>query len=131
MCSIYDEVVEEYMDRFIGCVRKNKCFHPVIGTFFLDACIELWIRTPWISFGQKLSTEFMHFITLFVKFVVSGDLRRCYFEESPSSRDPITQEYTMVYDSIKDELYMLISRLALNWAKQDDYLQVGNIYKYG
>lgn len=121
--SVYNQIIEEYMLRLIPSVRNSQTFIPFVGSFFLDACMELWIRTTWIPYGQKLSTEHIHFIGVFVKYTVSGDLRRCMIGV-PRNDDPATAEYKSIYNLMKEELYMLISRLALNWSKQDDFLQV-------
>ncbi|KAG2216579.1 hypothetical protein INT45_001704 [Circinella minor] len=123
--GIYEQLMTEYMQHYIPCggnINNGGVseFHPIIGTFLLDECIETWIRNSWISSGQKLSIERMHYIILFVKHIVGGDLRRCYSD----NRQSATTNYQIVYNSIKSELYALISRLALNWSKDDDYLQV-------
>ncbi|KAF7729963.1 hypothetical protein EC973_003376 [Apophysomyces ossiformis] len=116
--SVYEEILLEYFRRFIGCDDKETTFHPTVETFFLDACIELWIRMSWIPHNQKLSTELMYVITLFIKYIVKNDLRRCMDKNWPDTK------YHMVYTSVKDELYMLISRLTVNWGMSDDYKQV-------
>lgn len=121
--GVYEQLMTEYMRHYIPCGGNNNNtseFHPIIGTFLLDECTETWIRNSWISSGQKLGIEPMHYIMLFVKHIVGGDLRRCYSDSKQSA----TENYRVVYNSIKSELYALISRLALNWSKDDDYLQV-------
>ncbi|KAG0180990.1 hypothetical protein DFQ29_009598 [Apophysomyces sp. BC1021] len=60
----------------------------------------------------------MYVISIFVKYIVSNDLRRCTEKNWPDTK------YRMVYASMKDELYMLISRLTVNWSMSDDYKQV-------
>ncbi|KAI8146467.1 hypothetical protein BJV82DRAFT_388016 [Fennellomyces sp. T-0311] len=117
--SVYEELMKEYIRYFIAC-EPGATFHPTVGTFFLDACIELWVRTPYVAAGQKLNAEQMHFVTIFVKYIVSCDLRRCHKDDQ--------EHYRMVYESIKSELYGFISRLALNWSKDDDYLQVISLW---
>ncbi|KAI7883288.1 hypothetical protein K492DRAFT_126632 [Lichtheimia hyalospora FSU 10163] len=70
----YSDIIDLYLRHFIPCVTRGsgqQDFLPNIGTFLLDACIELWLRTPWISFGQKLSAEYMHCITRFITFLVN------------------------------------------------------------
>lgn len=117
----YSDIIDIYLRHFIPCVTRGsgqQDFLPSIGTFFLDACIELWLRTPWVSNGQKLSSEYMHCIRLFMTFLVSGDLRR-------RQHEPL---FKSVYDVAKNEIYMLISRLALNWSKTDGYLQVISLW---
>lgn len=117
----YSDIIDIYLRHFIPCVTRGSGQQdslPGIGTFFLDACVELWLRTPWISLGQKLSAEYMHCITRFITFLVSGDLRR-------QQHEPL---FKAVYDVAKSEIYMLISRLALNWSKTDGYLQVISLW---
>ncbi|KAI9313500.1 hypothetical protein BX666DRAFT_1977071 [Dichotomocladium elegans] len=123
--SAYNDVIQEYLRQLIPCVARSgqQDFVPRVSTFFLDAIVELWLRTPWIAMGQKLSAELMHYITLFVQYVVSGDLRRQGQQQSS-----IDTQYKMVYDSVREELYFLLSRLALNWSTEEGYLQVMNIW---
>ncbi|KAI9269064.1 hypothetical protein BDA99DRAFT_503435 [Phascolomyces articulosus] len=115
--GLYEQIMTDYMRQFIPCGTITE-FNPIIGTFLLDECIETWIRNSWVSMGQKLGTERMHYITLFVKHIVGGDLRCCYSDKQS------VVNYRLVYTSVKSELYALISRLALNWNKDDGYLQV-------
>ncbi|KAI9365695.1 hypothetical protein BD770DRAFT_77749 [Pilaira anomala] len=105
--SVYGPVLEEYLTK-----QENP--------FFVDAIIELWIRTTWISTNQSLSPELMTYITQFVQYVVRQDLRLCPTDDK--------LYISQVYRKLKDELYMLISRLAFNWRKNDDYLQVVDIW---
>lgn len=121
--SVYNDIIDEYLHYFIPSVASSRPsdLHANMGPFFADACIELWLRTPWIQTGQALSTEQMHFITCFVRYITQGDLRRT---QRYVGTDPVARDYRLIYESVKEELYMLISRLALNWRKQDDYLQV-------
>lgn len=58
----------------------------------------------------------MHYISHFINYIVRHDLRRCV----NNTQDNV---YTYTYKAIHDELYMLTSRLALNWDKTDDYIQ--------
>ncbi|KAI9495711.1 hypothetical protein BDB00DRAFT_212503 [Zychaea mexicana] len=119
--SVYEQLMKEYMRHFIPCGQPTD-FHPAVGTFFLDECIETWIRNTWVAPMQKLGPGRMHFIALFVRYIVSGDLRRCY------SDNATWNSYRMVYNSVKDHLYAMISRLAFNWARDDDYLQVISLW---
>ncbi|ORZ02220.1 hypothetical protein BCR43DRAFT_465157 [Syncephalastrum racemosum] len=125
--SAYNDIIEEYLRYFIPSVAGSRLndLHADVGPFFADACIELWLRTPWIQTGQALSSEHMHFITCFVRYIAQGDLRRT---QRYAGADPVARDYRLIYESVKDELYMLISRLALNWRKQDDYLQVMTLW---
>ncbi|KAI8638837.1 hypothetical protein BD408DRAFT_446441 [Parasitella parasitica] len=117
--SVYGDVFEDYFTRFVPISVYNE-FPQIVQTFFLDACIELWIRTSWVNSGQKLSMEQMHFITKFVRNVVRHDLKQCLSNEKSI--------YYSVYASVKDELFFMLSRLALNWSKSDDYLQVMELW---
>lgn len=105
--SVYGSVLEEYLTQ-----QENP--------FFVDTIIELWIRTTWISTNQSLSPELMAYITQFVQYVVRQDLKLCPTDDK--------LYISQVYRKLKDELYMLISRLAFNWRKNDDYLQVVDIW---
>lgn len=117
--GIYSNVLEEYLYRFIP-IQSNLTFTPIVGSFFLDACIELWIRTTWVAANQKISVELMNYITVFVQYIVKHDLKQCFSNEKSL--------LALVYIELKDELYMLISRLAINWSKQDDYVHVVNLW---
>lgn len=113
--SVYGAVFEEYFSRFVP-IKTSDEFPRIVQTFFLDACIELWIRTTWLTSGQKLSMEHMQYISTFVRNIVKHDLKLCLANEKSL--------YHSVYTSVKDELFFMLSRLALNWSKNDDYLQV-------
>ncbi|KAI8085886.1 uncharacterized protein B0P05DRAFT_635838 [Gilbertella persicaria] len=117
--SVYGAIFEEYAAYFMP-LTSNATFPKFVNTFFLDACVELWIRTPWVAPNQKLSTEFMQFITAFVKYITRHDLRQCMHGSNPV--------LTEVYQTVKNELYMLISRLALNWSHHDDYIAVVELW---
>lgn len=117
--SVYDIMLEEYLNQFVP-IGSSNVFPMIVQSFFLDALVELWIRTPWISTGQKLSSEYMHYISTFVQYIVRHDLKQCINHEKSL--------LYQVYLSVKDELYMLISRLALNWSKHDDYLQIVDLW---
>ncbi|KAI7906904.1 uncharacterized protein BX663DRAFT_539692 [Cokeromyces recurvatus] len=117
--SVYDSVLEEYLTQLIPIGTSNS-FPNIVNTFLFDACMELWIRTTWVSSGQRLSNEIMHYITTFVKYIVKHNLRDCVLNERSL--------FYQVYSTLRDELYTLISRLALNWCKQDDYLQVVELW---
>jgi hypothetical protein len=58
----------------------------------------------------------MYYISHFISYIVRHDLRRCV----NNTQDNV---YTYTYKATRDELYMLTSRLALNWDKSDDYIQ--------
>lgn len=140
--SIYGTLIQEYLHEFIPCIINDSTpYHPVIGTFFLDALVEIWIRTVWVSSSQKLSIIYMQSIHQFIKYIVSGDLRRCISykqsnninneeenEEENDDSKSIT-EYTKIYHLIKNEYYLLLSRLSINWRKQDDYIWVLDLWK--
>ncbi|KAI8384186.1 hypothetical protein BD560DRAFT_190865 [Blakeslea trispora] len=117
--SVYCAVLEEYFDHFIP-QNSNNMFPDRVGTFFLDACVELWIRTRWVASGQKLSDIYMQCITAFVKYITCQDLRKAM-----SKNNIVIAE---AYRTVKYELYMLISRLALNWSKDNDYLSVVDLW---
>jgi hypothetical protein len=119
--SVYGPVLEEYLQYFVP-IGASLEFPNFVHTFFLDACVELWIRTAWVTSGQKLNEEFMHYISTFIKYIVRHDLKLCLANNKPNTL------YHHVYSSVKDELYMLISRLALNWSKHDDYLQIVDLW---
>ncbi|KAI8372827.1 uncharacterized protein BYT42DRAFT_547871 [Radiomyces spectabilis] len=121
--SCYYSLIENYMHAFIPSVVMPyaKCSSD-IGSFFLDACVELWLRAAWVSPNQSLPREYMDCISLFVAYVVKGDLRRC------TGRQPADTEYAMVYDTVREELYYLLSRLMLNWRRHDDFYQVMNLW---
>ncbi|CAO3589758.1 unnamed protein product [Absidia cylindrospora] len=131
--SIYNEMMQLYMRAYIPCVINDTApYVNGVGTFFLDALIELWIRTIWISPSQKLSLDFIQCLATFLKYVVGGDLRRCTscHQNSNISINNVKVEsaYTNLYLSIKDELYLLLSRLSSNWRRQDDYIWVLNLW---
>lgn len=126
--GIYPGLVKLYMRVYIPCVLNDTAAYTNgVGTFFLDSLIELWIRTVWISSSQKLSLDFTQYLATFLKYIVSGDLRRCATFRNYSITGSLTP-YTDVYLSIKDELYLLLSRLSLNWRKQDDYIWILNLW---
>lgn len=125
--SVYDTVLEEYLTQFIPInSSSNNTFLPDIGSFFLDACLELWIRTQWVTVNNKLSAEYMHYVKTFTKYIVRHDLKQCTMtDENPTAATTTNPPLiTQVYRFVKEELYLLISRLAINWSKHDDYQQV-------
>ncbi|ORZ12208.1 hypothetical protein BCR42DRAFT_420187 [Absidia repens] len=131
--SIYNEMMLLYMRAYIPCVINDTApYVNGVGTFFLDALIELWIRTIWISPSQKLSLDFIQCLATFLKYVVGGDLRRCTSCHQNSNVNinnvKVESAYTNLYLSIKDELYLLLSRLSSNWRRQDDYIWVLNLW---
>ncbi|KAG1148348.1 hypothetical protein G6F37_005756 [Rhizopus arrhizus] len=111
-CSIYTEVLDEYLTFLIPI--SGHAFSAHVDRFFLDALTELWIRTPWISNNGRLNSTYMFYISHFVHYIVKSDLRSFVNESS-------------TYEAVRDELYMLISRLALNWERADDYIQASVI----
>lgn len=113
--SAYDKVMKEYFTRFIP-IKSNTGYPHIIESFFFDACAELWIRTTWINTNSKLSAELMHYISSLIKYIVHHDLKQCLAGETSLIKD--------IYMTLKDEIYTLISRLALNWSKHDSYIQV-------
>ncbi|EPB91510.1 hypothetical protein HMPREF1544_01641 [Mucor circinelloides 1006PhL] len=117
--SVYGSVFEEYFNRFVP-INTSQDFPHIIDTFFLDTCIELWIRTSWVAFGQKLSMEYMHSISSFVSNIVKHNLQQCFADQESL--------YYAVYTSVKDELFFMLSRLTHNWSKNDDYLQVMELW---
>ncbi|CAO3623696.1 unnamed protein product [Cunninghamella echinulata] len=128
--SIYGTLIQEYLLEFIPCVMiESAPYHPVIGTFFLDALIEIWIRTSWLASSQKLSIEYIQSLYRFIKYIVSGDLRRCISYKHNNDDTTKLTEYTKIYHLIKDEYYLLLSRLSVNWRKQDDYIWVLDLWK--
>ncbi|KAI8336835.1 hypothetical protein BC941DRAFT_514254 [Chlamydoabsidia padenii] len=127
VAGIYPDLIRNYMHVYIPCVVNDSApYINGVGTFFLDTLVELWLRTVWISSSQKLSNGFIYCLAGFIKYVVGGDLRRCATWQNYNNTSPT--RYTDVYRSIKDELYLLLSRLALNWRKQDDYIWVLNLW---
>ncbi|CAO3645232.1 unnamed protein product [Cunninghamella blakesleeana] len=153
--SIYSKLIQEYLHEFIPCIiNESISYHPVIGTFFLDTIIEIWIRTVWLSSSQKLSIIYMQSIHQFIKYIVSGDLRRCVsyklnnnnnnnnidcngegeegeedIDDEKKDDSKSTTDYTKIYHLIKNEYYLLLSRLSINWRKQDDYIWVLDLWK--
>lgn len=121
MYSVYSSILEEYL-QYLVPIGTSLEFPSFVHTFFLDACVELWIRTVWVTNGQKLNEESIYYISTFVKYIVQHDLKLC---TTNNNNDTL---YHHVYSCVKDELYMLISRLALNWSKHDDYLQVVDLW---
>lgn len=117
--SVYSSVFEEYFDCFVP-INKSKTFPHIVNTFFLDTCIELWIRTSWVTTGQKLSLEYMHSIATFISNIVKHNLQQCLADEE--------SVHYFVYTSVKDELFFMLSRLAHNWSKSDDYQQVVELW---
>ncbi|CEP13667.1 hypothetical protein [Parasitella parasitica] len=117
--SVYGFVFQKYFDRFVPINERNE-FPQTVQTFFLDACIELWIRTTWVKAGKKVSFELMHYVTKFVRNVVRHDLRQALSNEK--------SVYYVVYASVKEELFFMLSRLALNWSRSDDYLLVVELW---
>ncbi|CAO3653457.1 unnamed protein product [Mucor hiemalis] len=113
--SAYDEVMKGYLTRLIP-IKSSQGYPPIIGSFFFDSCAELLIRTTWINTNSKSSEELMHYISTFIKYIVQHDLKQCLAGETSLIKD--------IYKILKDEIYTLISRLALNWSKQDSYIQV-------
>lgn len=113
--SAYDEVMKGYLTRLIP-IKSNQRYPPIIGSFFFDSCAELLIRTTWINTNSKSSEELMHYISTFIKYIVQHDLKQCLAGETSLIKD--------IYKILKDEMYTLISRLALNWSKHDSYIQV-------
>ncbi|KAL9549698.1 hypothetical protein MBANPS3_005077 [Mucor bainieri] len=117
--SVYGSVFEEYFDRFVP-INTSPTFPHFVDAFFLDTCIELWIRTSCVAMGQKLSMEYMHSILAFIKNIVKHNLQQCFTDKG-------SLHYS-VYTSVKDELFFMLSRLAHNWSKSDDYLQVMELW---
>ena len=117
--SPYKDVLTEYMKRLIP-VNANTGYFSAIKNFFLDACIELWIRTIWISKTTTKTHDFMECLKLFLGYIVSQDLKHCQHEEKTMIAD--------IYRRIKGELCTLISRLAINWRKDDSFLHVIEIW---
>lgn len=113
--SAYDKVMKEYLTQFIP-IKSSTGYPRIIGSFFFDACAELWIRATWINTNSKLSSELMHYISSLIKYIVHHDLKQCLAGETSLIKD--------IYKILKDEIYTLISRLALNWSKHDSYIQV-------
>ncbi|KAI8980876.1 hypothetical protein BDB01DRAFT_795942 [Pilobolus umbonatus] len=113
--SVYSDVMMDYMRRMIPISHKR--YPQFIGTFFLDCLIELWIRTQWISPNQKLTAENIHHITLFIKYIVGHDLRL--------KDNAVLNE---LYESVRDELCFLVSRLCINWPKNDNFIQVIDLW---
>lgn len=116
--SPYITILDEYFHRFVPI--SNNDFPPIINSFFFDACVELWIRATWIVSNGNISSSFMYCITTFIKYIVRHDLRQSLDGESPMLLD--------IYNVVRDEIYTLISRLALNWRKHDSYLQVIDLW---
>lgn len=114
--SIYTDILDNYLSRLIPI--NDQAFPAIVGPFFIDTLAELWIRMPWISNNNKLSPTLMYYISHFINYIVRHDLRRCV----NNTQDNV---YTYTYKATRDELYMLTSRLALNWDKTDDYIQAG------
>lgn len=117
--SVYSGLFEEYFGRFVP-INTSQHFPHMVNTFFLDTCIELWIRTSWVALGQKLSMEYMHSISVFVSNIVKHNMQQCFVDEESL--------YYSVYASVKDELFFMLSRLTHNWSKSDDYLQVMELW---
>ncbi|CEJ02752.1 hypothetical protein CU097_000718 [Rhizopus azygosporus] len=113
--SIYTDILDNYLSRLIPI--NDQAFPAIVGPFFIDTLAELWIRMPWISNNNKLSPTLMYYISHFINYIVRHDLRRCV----NNTQDNV---YTYTYKATRDELYMLTSRLALNWDKTDDYIQI-------
>lgn len=118
--GIYETILDDYFQRMITIQPSDTTFPPFIHSFFFDACMELWIRTTWIATNGKVNSDLMHFITTFVQYIVKHDLKQCFADEK--------LVLTRVYHDMKNELFMLISRLAFNWSKQDDYLNVLDLW---
>lgn len=117
--GVYASILDDYLIRLIP-IQSEPEFPAFIGSFFFDACLELWIRTTWIATNGKTSKDLLHFITVFVQYIVRHDLKQCFSDE--------TVLLKRVYNDLKNELFMLISRLAFNWSKQDDYLYVMDLW---
>ncbi|KAI9249344.1 hypothetical protein EDC94DRAFT_327283 [Helicostylum pulchrum] len=111
--SIYDRVLEEYLSQL--CINPSIQI-PMSETFFIDTIVELWIRTTWIVNNHSLNRDFMKFLIQFVQYVTRQDLRQCLEGQKSTA--------SKIYTKVHDELYMLISRLAINWRRNDDYSSV-------
>ncbi|KAI9259928.1 hypothetical protein BY458DRAFT_557713 [Sporodiniella umbellata] len=111
--SIYTEILDQYLVNLIQ-VHGNTLSSPV-GRFYLDALVELWIRTPWIPSNGRLDSTLMFYTTYFITYVVKNDIKNC-------------MDRSVTYEAVRDELYMLISRLALNWERTDEYIQVVELW---
>ncbi|KAG2236596.1 hypothetical protein INT48_000150 [Thamnidium elegans] len=115
--SVYSFVLEGYLNQL--CINPSIQI-PISDTFFTDTIVELWIRTTWIATNQSLDYDFMKHLIQFVQYVTRQDLRQCLQgDKSPKSK---------IYAKVHEELYMLISRLAINWKRHDDYLSVVNLW---
>ncbi|KAG2199981.1 hypothetical protein INT47_000331 [Mucor saturninus] len=118
--GVYSSLLDEYLQRMITIQPSDTSFPPFINSFLFDACMELWIRTTWIATNGKVNNDLMHYITVFVQYIVKHDIKQCFMDEK--------LVLTRVYNDMKTELFMLISRLAFNWSKHDDYLNVLDLW---
>ncbi|KAI8878201.1 hypothetical protein K501DRAFT_336920 [Backusella circina FSU 941] len=97
-------------DYFATYIPRNQT---ACDTFFLDTCIELWIRTISVPSNGKLNDDLMHYITYFIQYIVASDLRR--------------EDNVWIYESCHQEIYLLISRLLLNY-NDEQYLSVVDLW---
>lgn len=121
--NIYRTLLDEYMFYLIPIAPHIGAlqFPKIIGSFFFDALIELWIRSQWIYEGEKPKTKnHLHFLKTFIIYITSQDLRHTYAE-------PQALLY-QVYRGTLGELFMMLTRFACNWSFDDDFLQVVDIW---
>jgi hypothetical protein len=103
----YKSLLRDYLSTYIP---RNQ---PTSETFFLDACMELWVRIVSVPSNGKLNNDLMHYITFFVQYIIGCDLRR--------------EENAWIYESCHREIYLLISRLLVNYS-DDQYLAVMDLW---
>ncbi|GAA5811425.1 hypothetical protein MFLAVUS_004862 [Mucor flavus] len=115
--SVYGGVLEEYLSQL--CISPSIQM-PMSDTFFIDTIVELWIRTTWIAANQSLNHDRMKYLTQFVQYVTRQDLRLCLESQKSTA--------SKMYTQVQEELYMLISRLAINWKRHDNYLSVVKLW---
>ncbi|ORX58717.1 hypothetical protein DM01DRAFT_1381392 [Hesseltinella vesiculosa] len=120
--GVYLQLIQQYMATFIPYViNEAEACVPGIEFFFQDALMEIWVRSLWIPSGQKLSLDMVTCLFMFVKYVITGDLRRAVISNADSL-------FGRLYQQLKVDYYLLLSRCALNWQREDSYIWLLNLW---
>ncbi|KAL0076659.1 hypothetical protein F4703DRAFT_1884641 [Phycomyces blakesleeanus] len=126
--SILNIIIHKYIQIFITCSSSpSKRRYPLIDMFFLDCCVELWLRNSWINPGGRLAPELMEIIKMLIKHIVKQDLRFCTYNFGRED-DSSGFTYRMVYDTVRPEITFLISRLISTWRIDPDFNEVINLW---
>ncbi|KAI8072454.1 hypothetical protein BC940DRAFT_292636 [Gongronella butleri] len=116
--GVYLDLIQQYMNMLMPFVANDAApLVPRIGYFFQDLLVEIWVRSQWVASGQKWTMDQVMCVAALIKFITSADLRR-----GPVSKPEST--FGHLYQQLKHDYYLMISRCAHNWARDDSYICV-------